>query len=85
MKVKIIKIGNSHGVRIPKPFLEETGLNGTVEMEVRDDEIVVRKAHEATRTGWSEAFKKMAAQKDDQLLDSDAPGSSWDDEDWVWE
>ncbi len=31
MKAKIVRIGNSQGVRIPTPLLEETGLEGDVE------------------------------------------------------
>ncbi len=32
MKASIITIGNSKGVRIPKPLLEESGLSGNVEI-----------------------------------------------------
>ena len=52
MKISIIRIGNSHGIRIPKPFLEQTGLKGEVEVEVRDGTLVVRPAAEP-RAGWA--------------------------------
>ena len=39
MKTKIVKIGNSQGVRIPKLLLEESGLKGAVELKVKKDEI----------------------------------------------
>lgn len=34
MKASIISIGNSKGVRIPKPLLEESGLSGSVDLKV---------------------------------------------------
>ena len=36
MKTKLIRIGNSKGIRIPKPILEQTGISDEVEMEVFD-------------------------------------------------
>jgi antitoxin component of MazEF toxin-antitoxin module len=44
MKAKVINIGNSRGVRIPKPLLEESGLGTEVELEVRKGEIRIRSA-----------------------------------------
>lgn len=41
MKTSIIAIGNSKGVRIPKPLLEESGLTGRVEMTVKKGEIKI--------------------------------------------
>jgi antitoxin MazE len=34
MKTKVIKIGNSKGVRIPRHILEQSGLKNEVEIEV---------------------------------------------------
>lgn len=34
MKTSIIVIGNSRGIRIPKPLLEESGLTGEVDLQV---------------------------------------------------
>jgi antitoxin MazE len=39
MRTKIVKIGNSHGVRIPKSVLEEAGITAAVELTVVDGEI----------------------------------------------
>jgi len=35
------KIGNSQGVRIPKPLLDQTGIKGDVEMEVEKSQIII--------------------------------------------
>ncbi len=44
MKTRIVRIGNSQGIRIPKLLLAETGLEGEVEIETRGRELVVRAA-----------------------------------------
>ena len=65
MKTRIVRIGNSQGVRIPKPLLEQSGLGEEVELEVRADEIVIR-AGSRPRAGWEEAFRSMADAGDDE-------------------
>lgn len=83
MRGRIVKIGNSRGIRIPKPLLEQTGLEEEVEIRVEDDHLVIgpREAGRA-RTGWSDAFKRMAAQGGDALLDGDAAlPTEWEEED----
>jgi antitoxin MazE len=83
MKTKIIQIGNSQGIRIPKPFLEQTGLGEEVELEVRADELVIRSA-KRMRAGWDTSFAKMAESGDDVLLDSGVAPNHWDEEEWTW-
>jgi antitoxin MazE len=82
MKAKIIRIGNSQGIRIPKPLLEQTGLTEDVELEVRADEIVIRSAR-AVRAGWGAAFQSMAEASDDELLE-ELTETDWDREGWEW-
>jgi len=82
-KSKIIRIGNSQGIRIPKFILEQSHLGEEVELDVREDEIVIRPARRA-RSGWDKAFQAMASRGDDALLDADQPLSSWDEEEWEW-
>jgi antitoxin MazE len=84
MKTRIVRIGNSRGVRIPKPLLEQSGISDEVEMEVEDRQIVIRPVVHP-REGWASAFKEMAERGDDALLDPDVGGSpEWDDEEWEW-
>ena len=84
MRTRIIRVGNSRGVRIPKPLLEEAGLSGEVEMELDGDRIVIRSA-ERPRREWEERFASMAARGDDELVDADPlPAGAWDTEEWQW-
>jgi antitoxin MazE len=84
MKTKIIRIGNSQGIRIPKPLLDESGLGEEVELKVEPGRIVIRSTDVPGR-GWAAAFRRMAKRGDDALLDPEAAtGSSWDEEEWRW-
>ena len=84
MKTRVVRIGNSRGVRIPKPLLEQAGLPDEVELAVEDSTIVIRPSVRP-RDGWSEQFEAMAKAGDDELLDPDALStSSWDAEEWEW-
>jgi antitoxin MazE len=84
MKTTIVKIGNSRGIRIPKPILQQCGLDAEVELEVHNGQLIVRRAGK-TREKWAAEFKKMAEQGDDQLLYADSgTASSWDEKEWEW-
>jgi antitoxin MazE len=84
IKSRIVKIGNSQGVRIPKLLLEQSNLGEEVELVLQEDQIIVRPIQHV-RQGWEEAFKAMSERGDDELLDSDAPVSTvWDEEEWEW-
>lgn len=84
MKAKLIPIGNSKGVRIPKAVLEQCGLNGEVEMDVRGGAVVIRRVH-AVRQGWEKAFANMRSRGDDKLLDGEPSNlNEWDRKEWTW-
>lgn len=82
MKARIVRIGNSQGIRIPKPLLEEAQLGEEVELRAEAGRIVIERAN-APRAGWSEAFAAMAAAGDDALLDLPAT-NTFDDTEWSW-
>jgi antitoxin MazE len=85
MKTRIVAIGNSQGIRIPKPLLEQSGLSGEVEISAEDDGLVIRPA-KRPRAGWAAAFQEMGQRGDDALLDDAAPSlSAWDEGEWQWQ
>jgi antitoxin MazE len=63
MKTRIVPIGNSHGIRIPKPLLEQTGLCGEVEICAEQDALVIRPVKKPRAT-WAAAFQQMARSAD---------------------
>lgn len=84
MKTKIVRIGNSQGIRIPKSVLHQCHLDGPVEVDVQGNQLVIRSASRP-RSGWDEAFRAMHQANDDRLLDREhhAP-SGWDHDEWRW-
>ena len=83
IKTRIIKIGNSQGIRLPKLLLDQTNLGEEVELELQESQIVIRPSR-TPRQNWEEQFQQMVAQGDDQLLDSDLLATTWDEEEWEW-
>ena len=84
MRARIVKIGNSQGIRIPRPLLDQTGIKGDVELEVDKDVIIIHPIPNP-RSGWDDAFKAMAENGDDVLvIGEDSISHSWDDEEWQW-
>lgn len=49
MITNLISIGNSKGIRIPKPLLNESGLGEEVEIKVKKGEIKIIAAPKKTR------------------------------------
>jgi len=83
-KARIIKIGNSQGIRIPKLLLDQVELGEEVELEVQGGKLVIRPSR-GPRHGWDDQFAKMAEERDDQLLDVESISlSSWDTDEWDW-
>ena len=68
MKTRIVRIGNSRGIRIPKPLLDQVGLEDEVELRVVENGIVIE-AVRAPRAGWAEAAKRVHELGEDRLLD----------------
>jgi antitoxin MazE len=87
VRTRLVRIGNSQGIRIPKVLLDQVGLGGEVELEAQDRQLVVRPASPVgrARAGWEEQFRAMAGRGDDRLLDEDGSGSSrFDADEWEW-
>ena len=82
MKTQIIKIGNSKGIRIPKPLLEQSRLDGEVELEVVNEGLLIRSS-EKPRTSWEKAFKAMAEDEDDEMIVEDS-ANQFEKEKWRW-
>ena len=83
IKTRLVKIGNSQGVRIPKLVLDQLNLTADVELEVQEGHLIVRpSAH--PRADWAEQFRHMAEQEDDRLLDPDISMTEWEAGEWEW-
>jgi antitoxin MazE len=82
VRAKVVKIGNSRGIRIPRTLLEQAGLTDEVEMMVEGNKLIIYSARNA-RQGWDSQFAAMAEHGDDRLLYEALP-TQWDMEEWTW-
>ena len=81
-KTRIVRIGNSRGIRIPKTLLDEADLPEEVELHAQPGRLVVQGVRRP-RSGWAAAAKRMRARGDDRLLD-EATATKFDREEWEW-
>ncbi len=84
VKTRLVRIGNSQGIRVPKILAEQADLGGELELEVRRRQLIVR-SRRRPREGWDDQFRQMAARHDDRLLwPESSPLSSFDNGEWEW-
>lgn len=77
MKVAIVQIGNSRGVRLPKVVLDQLGFGAEAELEVEDGKVTLAPL-KTPRSGWAEAFAQDPVEaltpEDDDWLDAPLAG-----------
>lgn len=71
MRVSIVPIGNSKGIRIPKPILQQCHIGKSVDLEIIDNRIIIKPFKGEPRKNWEQAFKKMSENNEDKLLIGD--------------
>ena len=72
IRARLIRIGNSRGLRLPKALIEQAELSEEVDLHVEGSRLIVESVREP-RVGWAEAAKRMHRAGDDQLLDGPTP------------
>ena len=79
---RIIKIGNSRGIRVPKVLLDQAQLPDEVELHAEPGRLVVQ-ATRRPRVGWAKAARTMHDRAHDGLLDAPI-ATRFDREEWEW-
>jgi antitoxin MazE len=83
MKADLVRIGNSRGIRIPKPLIEECGFRETVELRVENNCLVISREH-GPRQDWEAAFQAAGSSASDELLLDGGIANAFDAEEWQW-
>ncbi len=84
MRAKLARLGNSRGVRIPRPFIEDVGLKDDVEITVEDGAVVIRPTRHP-REGWTEAIIAAGEMTAEELAEFEGwPPTQFDLEEWEW-
>lgn len=81
-KTRIVRIGNSQGIRVPRALLEQADLPEEVELHAQPGRLVVRAARRP-RAGWAEAARAMHERGHDTLLDAPTT-TQFDQDEWTW-
>lgn len=83
MRLELVPVGNSRGLRIPKPILEQCGFRDAVELRVEKNRLVIT-PERRPRQGWEEAFRAGGPSAQDELLLGAIAGNDFDREEWRW-
>jgi antitoxin MazE len=83
MKTELVRIGNSRGIRIPKPLIEQCGLGETVELRVANDCLIISPERQS-RQGWDDAFRASSQAAHDELLLEVTGPNEFDHREWRW-
>jgi antitoxin MazE len=84
MKTRLVQIGNSRGIRLPKAVLDEAQLSeDDVELKAEPGCIVIRSVRRP-RAGWAELARQMGERGEDQLPAPPAL-TRFDREEWEWQ
>lgn len=67
----LVKIGNSQGIRIPKPYIEQAHLEGQeLKIQLVNGGLLVSPVKNA-RQGWQESIEKLLATQDAEPIDKE--------------
>ncbi len=83
----LIAIGNSQGIRIPKPFIKQAKLeNSELELVVVENGLLIMPTHKPGRKSWAEDIEQVISnhigQKDEALLDDFLDDCDLEDSTW---
>ena len=62
--IKLVSIGNSKGVRLPKLILQKYGFSDELLLEETEQGILLRKVDDV-KLSWEETFREMAQERED--------------------
>ena len=81
-KTRIVRIGNSRGIRVPKLLLEQADLPEEVELRAEPGRLIVSAAARP-RAGWAAKARSMHQRGDDGILDGATP-TRFEETEWRW-
>ena len=81
-KTRIVRIGNSQGIRLPRALLEQADLPEEVELQAQPGRLIIRAARRP-RAGWANAARVMHARGQDALIDDSTP-TKFEQSEWTW-
>lgn len=84
MRIPVVPIGNSKGIRIPKAILDQMNITEQVDLEVEENRILLSPVKENPRAGWEDAFRRMHEAKEDRLMLEEVAEPEDAEFEWEW-
>ena len=63
-EVKLVPIGNSKGIRLPKQLLDKYGWSDRLVLEEMEESVVLH-SEKTNNLSWEETYRAMAAESED--------------------
>ncbi|WP_206453382.1 AbrB/MazE/SpoVT family DNA-binding domain-containing protein [Aurantimonas marina] len=81
MEIRLVQIGNSRGLRLPKSVIDAVGLTDRADLAIEDGALVIRPRSQSSRNGWTGAFGERGGdipEEDAAWLEADLEGDDAD-------
>jgi antitoxin MazE len=82
IELKIVPVGNSKGIRLPKEIIERYAISESIVLEAREEGLLFRNRRDK-RLSWEETYTEMARERDDwsdldvAIADGLPPEETW--------
>ncbi len=83
MRIELVRIGNSRGIRIPRALIQQYGFGGAVELGIEENRLTIM-AERVPRQGWTEAFRQAGEGAEDEPVLGELPANEFDIREWEW-
>ena len=84
MTLKLIQIGNSMGIRLPKKLIEQFNFNNEIDAEIKRDGLLLRKKNNS-RAGWKKQILREIKKGGypESLIEGNIE-NEFDESEWQW-
>ena len=86
MHTRLIRVGNSQGIVLPKKLLQQFRLSGEVELRPTADGLLIAPVAHPARQGWEAQMQAALAagqEPEGELLEG-FPDPTFEEEEWQW-
>lgn len=84
MVLRLVQIGKSQGIRLPKSIIDQFNFNDAIEAEIKREGLLLRKKIKS-RAGWKKRIlKEIKKGGCPEMLIPDSIQSEFDESEWQW-
>lgn len=86
MNTRLIRVGNSQGIVLPKKLLQQYHLAGEVDLQPTPEGLLIKQVEKPRRQGWDERFQHAISQgqaPEGALLEGFSD-EAFEETEWQW-